>query len=191
MSEPTIQRKRSAKVGVLTLERPGMDAVLAAYDAHHEELYAFLLGATHDQTTAEDLLQEAFLRLVRETRNGRLPEQPRPWLYRVAANLVTSRGRRLSSARRWFDRFGVPEWRAALEDPSDLRLLRHEAVDDLDGVLSCLDRDARAALLLAAEGFSGREIAAAIGRSEVATRMLMCRARVRVRRELATAGGVR
>jgi RNA polymerase sigma-70 factor (ECF subfamily) len=191
MNEPTIRRKRSAGVGVPTLERSGMDVVLAAYDAHHDELYAFLVGATHDPAAAEDLLQEAFLRLVREVRRGQPPEQLRAWLYRVAANLATSRGRRLSSARRWFDRFGVPERRAALEEPPEHRLLRHEAVDDLDDVLSCLDRDARAALLLAAEGFSGREIAAALGRSEAATRTLMCRARIRVRHELATSGGVR
>ena len=36
----------------------------------------------------------------------------------------------------------------------------------------------------AAQGFSGREIAQALGRSEVATRALMCRARVRLRTEL-------
>ena len=38
--------------------------------------------------------------------------------------------------------------------------------------------------MLAAHGFSGREIAAALGRSELATRSLICRARIRLRERL-------
>jgi DNA-directed RNA polymerase specialized sigma24 family protein len=41
---------------------------------------------------------------------------------------------------------------------------------------------------MAAEGFSGREIAGAIGRTEQATRVLMSRARNRLRNAV-TAGG--
>jgi len=51
--------------------------------------------------------------------------------------------------------------------------------------------DARVALLLAAQGFSGREIAETIGRSEIATRTLMCRARLDLRRRLEAADGSR
>ena len=38
--------------------------------------------------------------------------------------------------------------------------------------------------MLAAHGFSGREIAATLGRSELATRSLICRARLRLRERL-------
>jgi DNA-directed RNA polymerase specialized sigma24 family protein len=44
--------------------------------------------------------------------------------------------------------------------------------------------EARLGLMMAARGFSGREIAAALGRSEVATRTLLCRARQRLRNRL-------
>ena len=47
---------------------------------------------------AEDLLQEAFLRLTREVRADRTPDNVRAWLYRVGANLAVSRGRRITSA---------------------------------------------------------------------------------------------
>ena len=50
----------------------------------------------------------------------------------------------------------------------------------LDG-LSNLEQTA---LLLAARGLPGREVAAAIGRSEASTRTLMCRARMRLREQL-------
>ena len=59
------------------------------------------------------------------------------------------------------------------------------------GVLADLDPIARAALLLSSEGFSGAEIAAAIGRSDAATRTLLCRTRMRVRSLLESAEGVR
>ena len=55
--------------------------------------------------------------------------------------------------------------------------------------LADLGPDARAALLLSAEGFSGAEIAAAIGRTDAATRTLLCRTRVQVRSRLPVGGG--
>ena len=113
----------------------------------------------------------------------------RPWLYRVAGNLVVSRARRVLSARRWFERIGVPQHREAVAEAPERRLLDRDAFADLDGVLKRLPPDARTALLLAAEGFTGHEIAKAIGRSEVATRTLLCRARVRVRHDLVGSGG--
>lgn len=183
-----MQVQPSLGVGVPTLKVSDHAAVLDAYDAHHDEIYAFLVDATRDATTAEDLLQEAYCRLVREARAGRMPEQPRPWLYRVAANLVVSRARRVMSARRWFERFGIGERRDAIEDSPEGRLLGDEAARDMDRVLVGVGRDARAALLLSAEGFTGHEIALAIHRSDAATRTLLCRARVRVRGELARAG---
>lgn len=191
MTEPRIQERQSLGIGVPIHEATVEAAVLEAYDACHNELYAYLVDATRDAATAEDLLQESFLRLLREARAGRMPEMARPWLYRVATNLVVSRGRRLVSARHWFERIGIGERRAAIAESPEGDLLRNEAADDLDRALAAAGPHARAALLLSAEGFSGREIAAAIGRSEAATRTLICRARVRVRRELEGAGGVR
>jgi RNA polymerase sigma-70 factor (ECF subfamily) len=191
MTGPRIQGQPTLEVRVPNIGAACQAAVLDAYDTHHDEVWAFLLDATRDGTVAEDLLQEVFLRLLREARAGRMPEQVRPWLYRVATNLAISRGRRLVSARRWLERFGVAEHRAAVAESPEKRYLRHEAAADLDVVLAGLGADARAALLLSAEGFSGREIAAAIGRTEVATRTLLCRARMRVRHELIETGGAR
>lgn len=59
--------------------------------------------------------------------------------------------------------------------------LQREGRAALVGGLADLDPGARAALLLASEGFSGTEVATAIGRSEAATRTLLCRTRLRVR----------
>jgi RNA polymerase sigma factor (sigma-70 family) len=189
MPKPAISE--ASRIGVQTpaLEAVSQAAVVGAWDAYHAELYAFLVDATRDADVAEDLVQDAFTRLLREARAGRMPDQPRPWLYRVAANLAVSRVRRVLSARRWFARVGVPQRRSAAPVPSpEDELVRRETSGELGLVLGGLRPDARTALLLAAEGFSGREISTAIGRSEAATRTLMCRARLQLRQKLETGG---
>jgi RNA polymerase sigma factor (sigma-70 family) len=160
------------------------DLITGAYEAHGRELYSFLARATRDPAIAEDLLQEVFLRLTRELRGGRHPEQLRAWLYKVASNLVISRGRRQTTALRWLARFGATEARGPAVESPESGLLRRERATQIDAALTELGPDARLGLLLSGEGFSGREIAASIGRSEAATRTLLCRARLRVRERL-------
>jgi RNA polymerase sigma factor (sigma-70 family) len=156
-------------------------AVVGAFEAFHGELYAFIARSVRDDEDAEDVLQEAFLRLTREARAGRFPEQPRAWLYRVATNLVVSRSRRRGTVSRFLERFGRSESEASIGESPEAGLLLRERASSLERALAALAPDARTGLLLAGQGFSGAEIAEAIGRSEAATRTLMCRARMRVR----------
>jgi len=161
-------------------------ALATLYEAHRIEVFAFLVRMTRDREAAEDLLQETFIRLITETRAGRPPEQVRAWLYRVAANAAISRGRHGSVWNRL-----VPRLLDRREPPSpESEALRVERDSELHSALATLSADARAALLLAAQGFSGQEIAAAIGRTDGATRTLICRARVQVRLLLEAAEGV-
>jgi len=169
----------------------GDAVVVAAWTDHHEELYAFLVRTTRDPETAQDLLSEAYLRLTREVRAGRSPDSVRAWLCRVAGNLAVSRGRRLAASLRYLTRTGRPTAPALDDDPPATVYLAREGRSELVGILADLAPDARAALLLSAEGFSGPEIAAAIGRSEAATRTLLCRTRLRIRQRLAPAEIVR
>lgn len=159
-------------------------AIATAWADHHEELYAFLVRTTRDPETAEDLLAEAFLRLTREVRANRTPDNIRAWLYRVAANLATSRGRRIAASLRWLTKVRPGVAADPADDPVETGYLHREGRSELLGTLAELGPDARAALLLSAEGFSGPEIAAAIGRTEAATRTLLCRTRLRVRSRL-------
>jgi len=165
--------------------------VVAAWADHHEELYAFLVRTTRSPEAAEDLLQEAFLRLTREARAGRAPDNVRAWLYRVAANLAVSRGRRLQSALRWLTGAGARAARPGVDQAPEATYLARESRAELVGALDVLGTDARSALLLASEGFTGLEIAAAIGRSGAATRTMMSRARLRLRETLDPAEDVR
>jgi RNA polymerase sigma factor (sigma-70 family) len=167
---------------VAGLGRPDDDVafVLATYDAHHRELANFVRGIERDRDTADDIVSEAFVRLIEETRRGRTPEQPRAWLYRVAANLAIDRGRRRTVVTRVLGRLVDHGTEPAPDD----EVLRGETRREVRAALSRLPVDARTALLLAAHGFSGRDIAEALGRSELATRSLICRARLRLREQL-------
>jgi RNA polymerase sigma-70 factor, ECF subfamily len=156
------------------------DFVVAAYETYRRELYSVALSATRDAETAGDLVQEAYLRLVRDVQAGRVPENARAWLYRVVTNLITTRWRRTSVADRFRSLFAVS---VAPDDP-ERDYLRREAASELHIALRTLSVEARVALLLSAQGLSGREVAESIGRSEAATRTMMCRARLTLRERL-------
>jgi RNA polymerase sigma-70 factor (ECF subfamily) len=156
--------------------------VAATYDAHHGELFSFALRTSRDREVAEDLVHESFLRLIVEVEAGRQPDNTRAWLYRVIANLAVSRGRRATVAQR---QLGALVERGTASGPEPI-FLEQERRSDLDAVLAELGADARTALLMAANGFNGTEIAEAIGRSGPATRTLMCRARLQLRERLSS-----
>ena len=141
---------------------------MSAFAAHHRELYAFLARATLNPAVAEDLLRQTYARLASEVRAGRPLPQVRTWLYRVASELVSR-----------------PRTRGGTE-----RMDGGSRSVELEDVLRGLSPEARVALLLSAEGFSGPGIAAVMDRSVPETRTLLYRARsrVRIRRELFAAG---
>ena len=154
--------------------------VMQAFEEHSGRLTTFAYGMTRDRDAADDLVQEAFLRLVRELAEGRAPANVGAWLFTVCANLARSRGRRASVVQRFLRSAGSAETAVA----ADLEIVRRETHSALLDALATLPGDARAALLMASQGFSGREIAEAIGRTEMATRTLMFRAREKLRVQL-------
>lgn len=189
---PDPMRPRLVEVEAVATTAPlgHFGAVSTAFEAYHAEIYNFLRRSTRDEGAAEDLLQEAFLRLTREVDAGRTPEHVRGWLYRVASNLAISRGRRRTTAFAWMNRYGSQSMGDDVESP-EAGVLARERTVALDTVLATLSTEARTALLLSADGFSGEEIAAAIGRTHGATRTLLARTRVRVRLELDGRGDIR
>lgn len=158
------------------------DALLTAlYTAHAPGLTRWMTSYTRDEEVAADLVQEAFLRLARELQAGRRPDNAAAWLAQVARNLATSRARRVSTASRFEPLLERP---SAPEDPASA-VLAGERAEAVHAALADLRPVDRAALILAAEGHHNAEIAVRIGRTELATRALLCRARRRLRPVLA------
>ena len=158
--------------------------VLAAYEEHQGALMSFAYAVTRDTNVAEDLVQETFLRLVAEVSDRQRPDNVRAWLYRVCGNLAVSRARRRAVADRFAPLLAFRSDAAA----ADAHVIRDEETRALVDALAHVSPDARAALVMAAQGFSGREIAQALRRSESSTRTMMFRAREKVRTELSRGG---
>ena len=174
--DPVITRGVAASGVAPTASMLG-SVVEAAFDAHAPQLKAFALVAVRDDDAADDLVQETFLRFVRHLRGDGVPDNIPGWLHRVCANLIISRGRRQSVAGR---KKSLLVDRTVVMSPED-HVVRMDESARLRDALAELPTDARAALLMAAAGFSPSEIGQAIGRSTNATSTYICRARVRLR----------
>jgi RNA polymerase sigma factor (sigma-70 family) len=155
-----------------------------AYAIHAGPLTRRLTAQMRDPAAAEDLVHEGFLRLATEIRAGRTPDNLGGWLYRVTSNLVASRGRHASVVERYAASVPQPGVDPSPEAAS-ICAERNRAIEAALGTLGPADRRA---LLLAAQGYRGAEIAVRLGRTEGATRTLLCRARLRMRGELEAAG---
>jgi len=64
-----------------------------AFDAYRAALRAFVARRVDDAAEVEDLVQEACARLVASARE-RTVDEPRAYLFRIAANLIADRHRR-------------------------------------------------------------------------------------------------
>jgi RNA polymerase sigma-70 factor (ECF subfamily) len=174
---PMSSEPSTSQVDQRSVDAARSDIVLRAFEEHAGRLTSFAYGMTRDRDVADDLVQEAFLRLVKELSSKRTPDNVGAWLFRVCSNLAMSRGRRTSVAQRFLRSVRS----GGAEVPADLETLRRETNDALLAALATVPADSRAALLMAAQGFTGREIAEAIGRTEMATRTMMFRAREKLR----------
>lgn len=54
---------------------------------YHQPLYGYVYRMTMNEQTTADIVQEAFMNLYRQVQHGRVPEQLKPWIYKIATNL--------------------------------------------------------------------------------------------------------
>ena len=158
--------------------------VEAAFIEHQAALQRRLTLICRDAEAAQDLAQEAFLRLAGEAEAGRIPNDPGAWLHRVGRNLAMSRGRHLQVVDRRNGELPHP----GVEAGPEAATIEREAASAAVRALGDLSAPEQRALVLAAHGCGGSEIAASIGRTPGATRTLLCRARGRVRETMLLLG---
>lgn len=158
--------------------------VETAFIEHRSSLVRRLTALCRDPEAAQDIAQEAFLRLARELEAGRGPDNPGAWLHRVGANLATSQARRAQVATRHEAELPKPA-----EPASPERIVvESELAEAVGAVMEELSTPERRALVLAANGVGGVDIAASIGRTPGATRTLLCRARAKIRERMRVTG---
>jgi len=154
-------------------------------------LFRYLERMLRDTAAAEELLQEAFLR-VHRARDRYAPEARfSTWLYRIATNLALNELRRPGrrEPHRSSDEEGaapLPASGPAVDEVVDAR--RRGA--RVERELEALPERQRAALWLAAvEGLSYAEVASALDVSEKAVKALVHRARTALAERLKVPGG--
>jgi RNA polymerase sigma factor (sigma-70 family) len=172
------------------------------FERHAGSVYGFLFRRLGDRSLAEDLYQEAFLRLHRASKSYD-PKQPfRAWLFAIVHNLLNDvlreRRRRPESqeldarekrAQQEVSGAESPEELESGEPSPEVRASAREAARALTTALRELPAEEATVLILARlEGLSYDEIASVIGRSAAATKQLAYRALRRVRAEMTSAG---
>jgi RNA polymerase sigma-70 factor (ECF subfamily) len=144
-------------------------AFSAFYARHARALWAYVYRVTSHASDADDIVQEAFMRLLRAGPDSEDAEQRRRFLYRVASNLIVDRWRRKTRDEQAPGEASGPT--APLEPDRDVQRTFAE--------LSARDR---ALLWLAyVEGESHEEIAASLGVGKRSIKVLLFRARRRLR----------
>jgi RNA polymerase sigma-70 factor (ECF subfamily) len=145
----------------------------ALFDAHFRRLYASVHRISGESDLAADIAQDAFIRLYRR---GTMPNAPEAWLISVALNLLrnakTTRSRRLRLLTR--------EHAAADQAPS-LSLVDAADTEDtrrrVRATMDSLTERDRQLLVLRADGYGYRDIAAALHVNEASVGVLLARAR--------------
>jgi len=148
-------------------------AFQALYRQAARPLWAYISRALGDRTHADDVLQEAFLHLLRSKPASTDPGELRAILYRIASNLIVDHARRAKRERAHAEQAGAVD--AAAGPDAALRM-------DMERVFRQLRPQERAMMWLAyVEGSDHREIA---------VRVLLFRARKRLA-ALLHASGIR
>jgi len=138
------------------------------YERTAPALRAYLARVLGDRVLADDLLQEAYLRLLRVGFVGSSDAHTRNYLFRIATNLLRDHFRR---PRR--EVLGLPETASAPERVSELDMRK-----DFQRVFRELSPRERAMLWLAyVEGSSHKEIAPIVGVRVTSLKAMLFRAR--------------
>jgi RNA polymerase sigma-70 factor, ECF subfamily len=161
-----------------------LPCLLDAWSAHEAELRGYLRHRLGDAEDANELLQDVFLKALRQGQRFCAVENPRAWLFQVARNALADR---LRSSR---EQVPLPE---------DLPAPGAEAAPQVDGLSQCLPRvlaelseaDRLAITLCDIDGHTQQALADRLGISLPGAKSRLQRARARLRRRLVEACQVR
>jgi len=154
--------------------------VAAAWQAHEAELRGYLRHRVGDDAAADDLLQDVFVKAMRQGRRFCTLDNPRAWLFQVARNALVDRLRT------------THDHEPLTEDLGESTAQGAEPMMPIDALSTCVARTLTelapddAAILRACDlgGQAQRDYARAHGLSLPATKSRLLRARQRLRERL-------
>lgn len=149
------------------------DLVGLLFDRHHRPVYGFFINLTHEPTLSEDLTQEVFLRVLRYAQSFKEGSAFRPWLFRIARNVLTDHRNRLRPLAQLHEAIHVP-------DPGPSAQIAAEAAADheqLGQALAKLTLEKRELLLLSRDpDMSSQDLAGIYGCTSSALKVRIHRA---------------
>lgn len=164
-------------------DTPPFPCVLDAWQTHEAELRHWLLSRVHDAALADDLLQDVFVKALRDGGHFCQLASPRGWLYQVARHAVIDHHRLTKTTVPAEETLAQPE---APGRPVDA-LAGHLAAS-----LDALEADDRDVIVRCdLEGLTQAAYASAHDLTLPAVKSRILRARVRLRQHLVARAGVR
>jgi RNA polymerase sigma-70 factor, ECF subfamily len=161
----------------LTNERTTQPDFESFYLRTSRTLHGYLCRLCHDSATAEEVLQEAYIRMINLPAMDELPRKA--YLFKTATNIMRDRWRKQRREQKWWQLAQVSE---AIHHNLSLPV-------DMAAVLDQLSLQERAVLWLAhVEELSHREIAAVLDVKEKSVRVIVFRAREKAKELLEKAG---
>ena len=155
----------------------------ALYDRHFQQIYRFVYSRVREQTAAEDVTSEVFMKALKAM--PRYQDTGRPfaaWLYQIAVNAIADRYRTLRPAQTLDDFHDLSVAGPALEDLAAHR----DEVRRIWALVEALPPQQRTALVLKfQEDMKIEDIAVAMGKSPGAVKLLIHRGVTRLRDESA------
>ncbi|TAN33746.1 sigma-70 family RNA polymerase sigma factor [bacterium] len=153
----------------------------ALYDRHFQQIYRFVYSRVREQTAAEDVTSEVFMKALKAV--PRYQDTGRPfaaWLYQIAANAIADRYRTLRTAQPLDDFHDLSVAGPALEELAAHR----DEIRRIWALVEGLPSQQRTALVLKfQEDMKIDDIAAAMGKSAGAVKLLIHRGVSRLRED--------
>jgi RNA polymerase sigma-70 factor (ECF subfamily) len=162
-------------------------------EKYHRSMASFLYRMVHNQSVAEELAQEVFLRVYRSRESYRAEAKFTTWLYRIATNLAVNHARDTRHERAAQNVYldapdeetgTTPE--VADDRPSvEQRLLKDERMAMIrQHVMALPERQRMAVLMHKYQGLDYKQIGEVLKLSESATKSLLFRAYQTLREKL-------
>ncbi len=153
----------------------------ALYDRHFQQIYRFVYSRVREQTAAEDVTSEVFMKALRAI--SRYQDTGRPfaaWLYQIAVNAIADRYRTLRPAHPLEDFHDLSVAGPPLEEQAAHR----DEIRRIWAVVEQLPGQQRTALVLKfQEDMKIEDIAVAMGKTPGAVKLLIHRGVSRLREE--------
>lgn len=183
--EPRSSRDRTDERLIVERAKHDPSAFAELYERYFPRIYRFVISRVRDETVAEDLTSEVFMKALAGI--GRYRDKGWPfssWLYQIAANTIVDRFRTLHPAEDIDRQFGLSDDTSLEEDAT-----RRDDVRRIGSLIRALPDQQRTALALKfQEDMAVEDIAAVMGKSRGAVRVIIHRAIATIRVQLHGAG---